>query len=162
MPVSSVHPIQSLASVSDEGIRWVLRRNCSVTPGQLVGVFVALSAVSLCVAGFWWFMGAKLVLAFTAMELAAVAAAFLVFARHATDRECISLSAGRLVVEQELAGKTRRSEFLSQGVRIEPRLDGDRLVELSGGGQVVRVGRYLRSDLRPLLAKELRRALLAG
>lgn len=156
------HPTQGLATVSDEGTRWLLRRNCSVTPGQLAGVFAALSVVSLLVAGFFWFMGAKLVLPFTAVELVAVATAFLVYARHATDRECISLSAGRLVVEQELAGKTRRCEFASHGVRIEPRLDGDRLVELRGGGQVVRVGRFLRSDLRPVLATEIRRALLVG
>jgi uncharacterized membrane protein len=158
--VNQIHSIQGLATVSDEGTRWLLRRNCSVTPGQLGGVFVALSVVSLLVAGFFWFMGAKLVLPFTAIELMALAASFLVYARHATDRECISLRAGRLVVEQELAGKIRRCEFASHGVRIEPKLDGDRLVELRGGGQVVQVGRFLRLDLRPVLATEIRRALL--
>ena len=156
------HPTRSLATVSDEGTRWLLRRNCSVTPGQLGAVFVALSAVSLLVAGFFWFMGAKLVLPFTAIELFALATAFLVYARHATDQECISLKVGRLIVEQELAGKTRRCEFASHGVRIEPKLDGDRLVELRGGGQVVQVGRFLRSELRPALASEIRRALLVG
>lgn len=158
-PNPSAH---SLATVSEEGTRWVLRRNCSVTPGQLGGMFAALCVLSLAVAAFFWFMGAKLVLPFTAIELVAVASAFLVYARHATDRECISLSAGRLVVEQESAGKTRRSEFLRHGVRIEPRLDGDRLVEVRGGGQAVCVGRFLRPDLRPILVKEIRRALMVG
>jgi uncharacterized membrane protein len=148
--------------VSEEGLRWILRRNCSVTPGQLGAVFVALCLVSLGVAGFFWFMGATLVLPFAAVELVAVATAFLVYARHATDRECISLTGGRLVVEQESAGKTRRSEFFSHGVRIEPRLDGDRLVEVRGGGQVVCVGRFLRPDLRPVLVNEIRRALRVG
>ena len=125
-------------------------------------MLLALSAMSLTVAGVFWVMGVKLVLPFTVIELVALVAAFLVHARHVTDQECISLSSGRLVVEQELAGKTRRCEFFSHGVRIEPRLDGDRLVDVRGGGQVVCVGRFLRSDLRPLLAKEMRRALLMG
>lgn len=148
-----------LATVSEEGTQWLLRRNCSVTPGQLGGMFVALAVLSLLVAAFFWFMGATLVLPFTAIELVAVATAFLVYARHATDRECIRLTVGHLVVEQELAGQMRRCEFARHAVRIEPRHDGDRLVELRGGGQVVRVGRFLRSDLRPKLAAEIRRAL---
>jgi uncharacterized membrane protein len=61
-----------------------------------------------------------------------------------------------------LAGKIRRCEFARHGVHIEPRLDGDRLVELRGGGQVVQVGRFLRTELRPVLATEIRRALLVG
>ena len=152
----------TLATVSGEGLHWISRRNCSVSPSQLGGMFLALCAVSLSVAGFFWFMGVKLVLPFTAIELVALATAFLIYGRHATDQERISLSSGRLVIEQELAGKTRRCEFVSHGVRIEPKLSRDCLVEVRGGGQVVRVGRFLRSDLRPVLAKEMRRALLVG
>ena len=140
----------------------MLRRNCSVTPGQLGGMFVMLSGMSLAVGGFFWFMGAKLVLPFTVVELVAVATAFLIYARHATDRERISLSGGRLVVEQERAGKVHRCEFLSHAVRIESRKDGDRLIELRSGDQSVQIGRFLRSDLRPALAREIRRALPGG
>ena len=161
-PVSQTLPAQGLATMSEEGPRWMLRRNCSATPGQLGAMFMALCVVSSGVAGFFWFMGATLVLPFAVIELVAVASAFLVYARHATDRECIRLTGGRLVVEQELAGKIRRSEFLCQGVRIEPRLDGDRLVEVRGSGQVVCVGRFLRPDLRPVLAQEIRHALRVG
>ncbi|AOW14620.1 hypothetical protein LPB72_05435 [Hydrogenophaga crassostreae] len=150
------------AGVSEQGPEWLLRRNCSITPGQLGGVFVALAVLSLLVAVFFWFMGATLVLAFTAIELMALATAFLVYARHATDRECIRITGGQLVVEQELAGQTRRCEFARHAVRIEPRRDGDRLVELRGGGQVVKIGRFLRSELRPALAAEIRRALHSG
>jgi uncharacterized membrane protein len=151
-----------LATVSEDGVQWLLRRNCSVTPGQLGGMFVALTVLSLLVAGFFWFMGATLVLPFTAIELVAVASAFLIYARHATDRECIRLTAGALVVEQEMAGQVRRCEFARHAVRIESRHDGDRLLELRGGGQVVQVGRFLRAELRPALAVEIRRALQGG
>ena len=152
----------ALSTVSDDGTQWLLRRNCSVTPGQLGGMFVVLAFLSLLVALFFWFMGATLVLPFTAIELIAVATAFLVYARHATDRECIRLTAAGLVVEQESAGRTRRCEFARHAVQVEPWRDGDRLVELRGGGQVVQIGRFLRSDLRPALAAEIRRALRGG
>lgn len=160
--MSQVHNTFRLATVSADGVHWMLRRNCSVTPRQLFWMFVSLSAVSLGVAGFFWSQGATLVLPFTVVELAAVGAAFLVYARHATDRERISLSDGRLVVEQETAGKTRLCEFARHEVCVGSLVDGDQLIEVRGGGRSVRVGRYLRSDLRPALAKELRMALKGG
>lgn len=151
--------VPRLGAVSDDGFHWLIRRNCSVSPAQLGWVFGWLSMVSLAVAAFFWSMGAILVLPFTALELVALAAAFLVYARHATDRESIRLQGGRLVVEQELAGKTRRSEFCCFAVQIDARLSGDRLIDVRGGGNAVQVGRFLRSDLRPALANEMRRAL---
>jgi uncharacterized membrane protein len=42
---------------------------------------------------------------------------------------------------------------------VEPACDDDSLVELSGQGRRMRVGRYLRPELRPALARELRHAL---
>ena len=151
-----------LGTAAGESIHWLLRRNCSVSPVQLGWVFGWLSLVSLAVGGFFWSMGATLVLPFTAVELVAVATAFLVYARHATDRESICLSDGRLVVEQELAGKTRRCEFSSYAVQIEPGVSRGGLIEVRGGGEAVQVGRFLRADLRPALANEIRRALRRG
>jgi len=157
--VSAVHNTFRLAAVSNDGVCWMLRRNCSVTPGQLFWMFLSLCGVSFGVAGFFWFQGASLVLPFTAVELVAVGTAFLVYARHATDHERICLNEGRLVVEQETAGKTQRSEFGSQAVWVEPPGGGDQLVEVHGGGLSVRVGRHLRPDLRVALTRELRMAL---
>ena len=65
----------------------------------------------------------------------------------------------QLVVEVESAGHLERAEFNREWVRVEP-LAGDRsLIELSGQGRRVNVGRYLRPELRPVLAQEIRRAL---
>jgi uncharacterized membrane protein len=44
-------------------------------------------------------------------------------------------------------------------VRVEPAHGDGSLVELTGQGQHVRVGRYLRPELRNALARELRLAL---
>lgn len=159
--VSQTNNAFRLATMSADGLHWILQRNCSVTPRQLAATFAALGAVSLAVAGFFWFQGAVLVLPFALLELAALATAFVVYARHAADSERVSLQNGRLIVEQETAGRVRRSEFVKEWVRIEPRSRGN-LVEVRSGGLSVQVGRYLRPELRPVLAREIRQALNAG
>jgi uncharacterized membrane protein len=145
--------------VSHAGVQWLLKRNCSVTPAQLLGLFMSLSVVSLGIATFFWFQGATLVMPFAWLELVVVGVAFLVYARHARDGEKISLQGGQLVVEQEIAGRTQRAEFNREWVRVEPQ-DGDgSLIEVSGQGRKVRVGRHVRPELRPALAREIRYAL---
>ena len=144
---------------SHAGMQWLLKRNCSVTPSQLLGLFVSLSVVSLGIATFFWFQGATLIMPFAWAELVAVGAAFLVYARHAGDGEKISIEGGQLVVELETAGRLQRAEFNREWVRVEPK-DGDgSLIEVSGQGRSIRVGRHLRPELRPALAREIRFAL---
>jgi uncharacterized membrane protein len=140
-------------------LQWVLRRNCSLTPRQLFGAYLLLCCVSLVVgAAFsWW--GATPVLAFAGVELLLVGAALLVYARHAADRETITLDGPALRVEHHCGRQVRATEFRSAWVRVEPRHGEGSLVELSGEGQQARVGRYLRPELRAPLADELRRAL---
>ena len=147
------------ATVQGQAIHWFLGRNCSVTPAQLGWLYLSLCVVSLGIAVFFWFQGAVLVLPFTWVELAAVGVAFLAYARHAADREHILLQGRRLVVELESAGRLERAEFNRDWVRVEPRADGRSLIEVSGQGRRVNIGRYLRPELRPALARELRQAL---
>lgn len=63
------------------------------------------------------------------------------------------------MVELETAGYTQRAEFNREWVRIEPKDDDGSLIEVSGQGRLVRVGRHVRPELRPLLAREIRFAL---
>ena len=140
-------------------VSWLLKRHCSLKPSQLGWFYLSICLVSLGIATFFWLQGATLVLSFTLMELAAVGTAFLIYSRHATDAEKIVLQGGQLVVEQETAGRTQRAEFNREWVRIEPK-DGDgSLIEVSGQGRSVRVGRHVRPELRPILAREIRIAL---
>ena len=144
------------------GMQWVLKRNCSITPAQLFGTYLALCAVSLGIAlGFTWH-GAMPVLAFAGIELLLVGAALLVYARHATDQERITLADGALSVEHQRGPQTERTQFRAAWVRIEPHHGEGSLVELSGDGRRALVGRYLRSELRMPLAQELRVALRAS
>ena len=104
---------------------------------------------------FFWIQGATLVLAFAGLEIIVVGLAFLAYARHACDGEKISLHGARLVVECESA----RAEFARQWVRVEPKSGELSLIELSGQGRSIQVGRYVRPELRQVLAREIRKAL---
>lgn len=153
------NPVFRFATVEGQAIRWFLRRNCSVTPAQLGWFYASLCVVSLGIATFFWVQGAVLILPFAGAELAGIGVALLVYARHASDGETISLEGRRLVVELESAGHLRRARFDRDWVRVEPGAGARSLIELSGQGQCVRVGRYVRPELRPVLAQEIRRAL---
>ena len=152
-------PVFRFATVQGQNIHWFLKRNCSVTPGQLGWLYASLCVVSLGIGGIFWVQGARMILPFAWLELAAVGVAFLAYARHAADGERISLQDGHLVVELENAGRLERAEFHRDWVRVEPRADGRSLIELSGQGRSVNVGRYVRPELRPALAQEIRQAL---
>lgn len=153
------NPVYRFATVSGQNIHWFLKRNCSVTPAQLGWWYVSICVVSLGIGTFFWLQGAKLILPFASLEVLVVGIAFLVYGRHATDGERISLQGGQLVVELENAGRLQRAEFRREWVRIEPKTGDHSLIEVSGNGRCVEVGRYVRPDLRPALAREIRMAL---
>ena len=153
------NPVFRFATVKGQSIHWFLKRNCSVTPAQLGWFYASLCVLSLGIGIFFWFQGAKLILPFAGAELVAVGVAFMVYARHAADGEKISLQGAQLVVELENAGRLERSEFDRAWVRIEPKANDGSLIEVSGQGRSVEVGRYVRPELRPALAREIRMAL---
>ena len=153
------NPAYQFAQESGPAIQWQLRRNCSVTPAQLGWLYLSLCVLSLGIGVFFWMQGATLVLAFAGLEIALVGLAFLAYARHATDGEWISLQGTSLVVEKESAGRRERAEFARQWVRVEPKSGDHSLIELSGQGRSIEVGRFVRPELRQVLAREIRRAL---
>ena len=153
------NPAYQFAQESGPAIQWQLRRNCSVTPAQLGWLYLYLCVVSLGIGVFFWVQGATLVLAFAGLEITVVGLAFLAYARHATDGEWISLQGTSLVVEKESAGRRERAEFSRQWVRVEPKSGDHSLIELSGQGRSIEVGRFVRPELRQVLAREIRRAL---
>lgn len=147
-------------SGSDEpSVQWLLKRNCSLTPRQMLMFYASVCLVSLGIGVVFWIQGAALVLPFAWLEVLAVGAAWLVYARHATDRESIRLQRGRLTVEQVIGRRVERAEFAPAWVRVEPEHGDGSLIELSGQGQRIAVGRFVRPELRRQLADELRWAL---
>jgi uncharacterized membrane protein len=158
---------------------WILKRNCSLSPGQLARVFAVLCLVSLAVGIFWTLQGAWVVLCFTALEMGAVGWAFLYFGRHAGDRENIVLAGASLLVEHvdgervsqvELDARrlqvgfpagapARSSDGTPAGLSDGYPARGQRLVMLTAGDKRCEVGRYLTAWQRQRLALELRQAV---
>lgn len=140
-------------------LQWLLKRNCSITPGQLGAVYLSLCVVSLLIGGFFFMQGAPVVLAFAGLELLLVGLALMFFARHAGDRETLTLVGRSLQVEQCIGSRVERTQFAADWLHVEPAGGQGSLVQLSGKGQRVRVGRFLRPELRGAFARELRHAL---
>jgi uncharacterized membrane protein len=122
-------------------------------------MYVSLCVVSLGIGTAFWFFGGLLLLPIAWLELMAVGLGFLTYARHATDGERIYLENDRLVVELGRAGKMERTEFRREWVRVEPKLGDRSLIQVSGQGRSITVGRFVRPELRPILAREIRMAL---
>lgn len=137
--------------------RWVLRRNCSVTPAQMGAFYLSLSLVSLGIGVFFAVNGAVYVLGFAGLEVLAVGVALLLHARHCADSEMLCLRGGRLEAECVCGASVRREIFDAAFVRID--CEPGALVRVSGQGRSLLLGRHLRPHLREPLARELRRAL---
>jgi len=153
----------SLVSAGPEVSRqWMLRRNCSITPRQLGCIYGALCCASLGVALLCAWQGAWFVLVFSVLELSAVGAAFLIYARHATDADYLMLTAGSLVVEVVQGGVRKKFKFDPRETRIDTTGSRRGLVVLEGGGAKVEVGRFLTQWKRRELAQQLRLALTGG
>lgn len=140
-------------------LQWLQKRNCSLAPRQLGLVYLSLCFASLLIGGFFFVQGAPFVLAFTGLELFAVGLAMALYARHAGDRETLTLVGRQLRVEQCNGPRVQHTEFAADWLSVEPAGGQGSLVELSGRGQQVRVGRFLRPELRSAFARELRQAL---
>jgi uncharacterized membrane protein len=141
------------------GMQWVMPRNCSLTPRQMMAVYLSLCAVSLAIGSGFWLVGAPTVLAFAGLELICLGIALAVYARHAADCETITLTGRELAIEHRCGPGVQRAQFRAEWVRVEPASDDGSLVEVSGQGLSTRVGRYLRPEWRAQLAQELRLAL---
>ena len=140
-------------------MQWRMLRHSSFVPGCLLAVFIALSTVALGIAAAFWWLGAPGVLPLAGAELLALGTAFWLCSRHAGDAETITLAEHELNVEHRFGRGVERAAFRAEWVRVEPVHGEGSLVEITGQGRRMRVGRYLRPELRMALARELRQAV---
>jgi uncharacterized membrane protein len=141
---------------------WIIKRNCSITPKQLLMVYAVLCTVSLSIALFFTARGAWYVLGFAVLEMAAVGVAFLHFGRHAMDREHLELTDRLLAIKLVQAGKERRFHLDPHSTRIAMPRSRDELISLEDKLVRVEVGRFLNHSKRQEFAAELRHCLSAS
>jgi len=138
---------------------WVLKRNCSMTPRQLLMVYAALCAASLTVAGVFTLQGAWYILGFAVFEMAAVGLAFLQYGRHATDRERIALNADTLLIELIQAEQASQYRLSLRAVKVSAPDRHRGLITVETPGIRVEIGRFLTGWRRREFARELELAL---
>lgn len=124
-------------------------------------VFAALSVASAAIGIGFAIAGAWPVLPFVGLEIAALGAAFVVYARHAADYERIEIGTGRLVVEVSEAERKQRFELDRSRARVvvEKGSGYGARVLLREAGKEVEVGRHLDAPSRIEFADELSRRL---
>src|SRR5262245_31981225 len=83
-----------------EPTTWLIKRNCSASPRQLAWVFASLGIVSFSFGAAFAALGYWMVFPFVGVEVAAIGAAFLYFARHAADCERIEIDDSAIVIER--------------------------------------------------------------
>jgi uncharacterized membrane protein len=142
-----------------------LQRNCSMTPRQVARAYALLCTLSLSVALAFLLQGLWMVLAFSLLELGCVGLALLLYARHALDRERISLTNDCLLVECVQAQVRSQARLDPLRTRVltgaDAALGGSRptLITLESRGVRVEVGRFVNEAQRRQVARELRLAL---
>jgi uncharacterized membrane protein len=138
------------------GFSLTLKRNCSISPAGLAGVFAALALVVLAIGAGFAIAGAWLVLPFAGLEVLLLGAAYVLYARRAADYERIVLDSGRLMVEVGEAQRTLRYEMEAR--RVSVCLEEERVL-LRGAREQLELGRHLDADTRMRFAAELQKRL---
>jgi uncharacterized membrane protein len=133
--------------------RWQMRRNCALTPKQLLQFYIVLVCLSLIVATGFFLAGVWMIPIFTALELCAVTLGFLIYCRHALDSETIEIDGKRLVIKKFIGYRESVYEFNSQWAKIEPPIEGGKVFHISQSNLRVELGQFLRLEQQlPLIA----------
>jgi uncharacterized membrane protein len=147
-------------AASESAFDLTIKRNCSISPQDLLCVLALLASVSLGIAAGFAYFGAWPVLPFAGIELAVLAAAFYLNGRHAADYERIALGESGLVVEASNAGRIEHHEFGLSWLRLDERWRGPELrLVLRSRGDTLEIGQHLDTERRARLAARIRRGL---
>jgi hypothetical protein len=136
--------------------RWQMRRNCALSPKQLLQFYIALVCLSAIVGTGFLLAGIWVIPIFTILELSAVTLGFLIYCRHALDCETIEIDGKRLVVKKFIGYKESIFEFNAQWAKIERPVEGSKTFHISQSTLRVELGQFLRHDQQIPLITEVR------
>lgn len=136
--------------------RWQMQRNCALTPKQLLQFYIALVTLSVIVASGFLLAGVWVILIFTVIEISAVTLGFLIYCRHALDRETIEIDGKRLTVKKFIGYKESVYEFNTQWAKIEAPTEGSKTFHISQSNLRVELGQFLRQEQQLSLISAVR------
>ena len=132
---------------------WQMRRNCALTPKQLLKFYIVLVCLSVTVATGFLLAGVWVIPIFTSLELAAVSIGFLIYCRKALDCETIQIDGKRLIVKKFISYRETTHEFNIQWAKIESPIEGSKVFLISQSNLRVELGQFLRREQQiPLIA----------
>ena len=136
--------------------RWQMRRNCALSPKQLLWFYIALVCLSLLVAVGFLLAGIWVIPIFTALELCAVTIGFLIYCRHALDCETIEIDGKRLIVKKFISYQEAVYEFNTQWAKIEPPVEASKTFHISQSNLRVELGQFLRQEQQNALISSVK------
>jgi len=139
--------------------RWQMRRNCALTPKQLLQFYIVLVCLSLIVGVGFLLAGVWVIPIFTVIELSAVTVGFLIYCRHALDCETIEIDGKRLLVKKFIGYKETLYEFNAQWAKIELPIEGSKIFHISQSNLRVELGQFLRQEQQIALIAQVRACL---
>ena len=133
-----------------------MRRNCALTPKQLLQFYIVLVCLSLVVATGFFLAGVWVIPIFTAIELSAVTLGFLIYCRHALDCETIEIDGTRLIIKKFIGYKETVYEFNSRWAKIELPIEGAKTFHINQSHLRVELGQFLRQEQQMALISSVR------
>lgn len=155
-PTGALGADQASAS---QGKKWVFRRNCSLTPKQLLHWYLSLCLITMVIATGFLLAGFWIVLPFAGLELLLVGIAFVVYARHAADYEMIELQPNQLVLVMADGAKLTQLEWTPQWAKLSYNGKYKAPLLFSHRGQQVKIGKFIAEKDKSALHRELKAAL---
>jgi len=145
-----------VAQRTENGWEWFFKRNCSISPYQLAGIFLFLGIVSLSIGITFYAMGATLILPYCFVEIFVLILAFFYNAKHANDYEQLVLQPNVIKIVHKKGELVKSFELNRPYVRVELVADKQDLILLSHGAQQVHFGSHIHPNLRSRLSSEIK------
>jgi uncharacterized membrane protein len=136
--------------------RWQMRRNCALTPKQLLQFYIALVCLSLIVATGFFLAGVWMIPIFTALELSAVTIGFFIYCRHALDCETIEIEGKCLLIKKFIGYKETLYELNTEWARIELPAENAKNFYISQSKLRVELGQFIRHEQQLVLIDQIR------
>lgn len=150
----------------------LLKRNCSFTPKQVAQFYLSMVLFSSIIAGYFFWLGVWMIIPFAGIELLALGIALLIYSRHATDYEKITIQNGMMDIEIVNGSKKVTKQWPLLWLRIkapvfskDPKLSKDpknNFVTIEHADESICIGAYTLRDKRKELADKIRRARELG
>ena len=140
----------------DNGWEWFLKRNCSISPYQLAGIFLLLAIISLTIGVTFYVMGATLILPYCFLEILVLFLAFLYNAKHANDYEKLVIEPNIIRLINKNGDLENTTELNRSFSKLEQLADHRNLIMISQGAREVYFGNHIHINLRERLYREIR------